>query len=145
MKKKSSLVLDDSEMKILKWNENENGSVTMEVNMSEEAKCFLVNYAFVELLRKGMEAPQVDSVLLRPIEDLELALRSTNCLKAENIYYIGDLIQRSEKDLLETSNLGIKSLNEIKDVLASKGLTLRWRMKYQPFPYKSHLNEQKLK
>ena len=152
MKKKSPLVLDDSEIKILKWNENENGSVTMEVNVSEEAKCFLVNYAFVELLRKGMDklvevkqAPQVDSVLLRPIEDLELALRSTNCLKAENIYYIGDLIQRSEKDLLETSNLGIKSLNEIKDVLASKGLTLRWRMKYQPFPYKSHLNEQKLK
>ena len=53
--KESVLELDDTEMKILKWNENENGSVTMEVSMSEEAKCFLVNYAFVELLRKGMD------------------------------------------------------------------------------------------
>lgn len=55
MKKKASLVLDDSEMKILKWEEHENGSVTMEVNMSEAAKTFLVNYAFVDLLRKGMD------------------------------------------------------------------------------------------
>lgn len=67
---------------------------------------------------------QVDPVLLRPVDDLELTVRSANCLKAENIYYIGDLIQRTETELLKTPNLGRKSLNEIKEVLASRGLTL---------------------
>ena len=65
-----------------------------------------------------------DPLLLRSIEELELTVRSTNCLKAESIFLIGDLIQRSEFDLLKTPNLGKKSLNEIKDVLASKGLSL---------------------
>ena len=58
------------------------------------------------------------------MDDLELTVRSANCLKAENIYYIGDLIQRTETELLKTPNLGRKSLNEIKEVLASRGLTL---------------------
>ena len=66
--------------------------------------------------------PQVDPILLRPVDDLELTVRSANCLKAENIYYIGDLIQRTETELLKTPNLGRKSLNEIKEVLASRGL-----------------------
>jgi hypothetical protein len=63
------------------------------------------------------------------VDELELTVRSANCLKAENIYYIGDLIQRTETELLKTPNLGRKSLNEIKEVLASRGLTLgaRWR------------------
>ena len=65
-----------------------------------------------------------DPLLMRSIEELELTVRSTNCLKAESIFLIGDLIQRSEFDLLKTPNLGKKSLNEIKDVLASKGLSL---------------------
>src|SRR5690606_9881170 len=69
-------------------------------------------------------APQIDPVLLRPVDDLELTVRSANCLKAENIYYIGDLIQRTENELLKTPNLGRKSLNEIKEVLAARGLTL---------------------
>jgi hypothetical protein len=124
-KMKKTLVLDDSEIKILKWKEHKNGSVTMEVNMSKEVKTFLVNYVFVDLFHKSMATHQVNSILLRPIEDLELSLRPKNSLKAENIHYIGDLIQRSENDLLETSNLGIKSLYEIKQALASKGLTLR--------------------
>jgi DNA-directed RNA polymerase subunit alpha len=68
--------------------------------------------------------PQIDPVLLRPVDDLELTVRSANCLKAENIYYIGDLIQRTENELLKTPNLGRKSLNEIKEVLAARGLTL---------------------
>ena len=70
------------------------------------------------------EKPQVDPALLRPVDDLELTVRSANCLKAESIYFIGDLIQRSEGELLKTPNLGRKSLNEIKDVLASRGLSL---------------------
>jgi DNA-directed RNA polymerase subunit alpha len=67
---------------------------------------------------------QFDPILLRPVDELELTVRSANCLKAENIYYIGDLIQRTENELLKTPNLGRKSLNEIKEVLASRGLTL---------------------
>ena len=78
------------------------------------------------------QAPQVDPVLLRPVDDLELTVRSANCLKAENIYYIGDLIQRSENELLKALNLGRKSLNEIKDVLASKGLTLGMKLENWP-------------
>lgn len=77
-------------------------------------------------------APQVDPVLLRPVDDLELTVRSANCLKAENIYYIGDLIQRTETELLKTPNLGRKSLNEIKEVLASKGLTLGMKLENWP-------------
>ena len=78
------------------------------------------------------QAPQVDPVLLRPVDDLELTVRSANCLKAENIYYIGDLIQRTENELLKAPNLGRKSLNEIKDVLASKGLTLGMKLENWP-------------
>ncbi|WKD51650.1 DNA-directed RNA polymerase subunit alpha [Microbulbifer spongiae] len=78
------------------------------------------------------EEPEVDPVLLRPVDDLELTVRSANCLKAENIYYIGDLIQRTEVELLKTPNLGKKSLTEIKDVLASRGLSLGMRLENWP-------------
>jgi DNA-directed RNA polymerase subunit alpha len=77
-------------------------------------------------------APQVDPILLRPVDDLELTVRSANCLKAENIFYIGDLIQRGENELLKAPNLGRKSLNEIKDVLATKGLTLGMKLENWP-------------
>ena len=77
-------------------------------------------------------APSIDPILLRPVDDLELTVRSANCLKAENIYYIGDLIQRTETELLKTPNLGRKSLNEIKDVLASRGLTLGMKLENWP-------------
>jgi DNA-directed RNA polymerase subunit alpha len=76
--------------------------------------------------------PDIDPVLLRPVDDLELTVRSANCLKAENIYYIGDLIQRTEVELLKTPNLGKKSLTEIKDVLASRGLSLGVRLENWP-------------
>ena len=77
-------------------------------------------------------AAQVDPLLLRPVDDLELTVRSANCLKAENIYHIGDLIQRSENELLKTPNLGRKSLNEIKEVLAARGLTLGMKLDAWP-------------
>lgn len=73
-----------------------------------------------------------DPVLLRPVDELELTVRSANCLKAENIYYIGDLVMRTENDLLKTPNLGRKSLNEIKEVLASRGLTLGMKIENWP-------------
>ena len=75
---------------------------------------------------------QIDPILLRPVDDLELTVRSANCLKAENIFYIGDLIQRTENELLKTPNLGRKSLNEVKEVLASRGLTLGMRLENWP-------------
>ena len=74
--------------------------------------------------KRVFQEPDIDPALLRPVDDLELTVRSANCLKAESIYYIGDLIQRSETELLKTPNLGRKSLNEIKDVLATRGLSL---------------------
>jgi DNA-directed RNA polymerase subunit alpha len=83
-------------------------------------------------IAEAPRAPAIDPILLRPVDDLELTVRSANCLKAENIYYIGDLIQRTENELLKTPNLGRKSLNEIKDVLASKGLTLGMRLENWP-------------
>ncbi|WP_333708610.1 DNA-directed RNA polymerase subunit alpha [Tepidimonas ignava] len=76
--------------------------------------------------------PAFDPILLRPVDELELTVRSANCLKAENIYYIGDLIQRTENELLKTPNLGRKSLNEIKEVLASRGLTLGMKLENWP-------------
>lgn len=70
------------------------------------------------------ETVYVAPILLRPVDDLELTVRSANCLKAENINTIGDLVRRTEVDLLKTPNLGKKSLNEIKEVLATHGLEL---------------------
>jgi DNA-directed RNA polymerase subunit alpha len=76
----------------------------------------------------------IDPILLRPVDELELTVRSANCLKAENIHHIGDLIQKTENELLKTPNLGKKSLTEIKDVLASKGLSLGMRLENWPPP-----------
>lgn len=82
--------------------------------------------------RPAKQHEEVDPILLRPVDDLELTVRSANCLKAENIYYIGDLIQRTEVELLKTPNLGKKSLTEIKDILASRGLSLGMRLENWP-------------
>jgi DNA-directed RNA polymerase subunit alpha len=78
------------------------------------------------------EEPPFDPILVRPVDELELTVRSANCLKAENIYLIGDLIQRTEVELLKTPNLGKKSLTEIKDVLATRGLSLGMRLDNWP-------------
>lgn len=93
--------------------------------------------AFVDLKFEQQESekkdePEFDPILLRPVDDLELTVRSANCLKAENIYYIGDLVQKAEVDLLKTPNLGKKSLTEIKDVLASRSLSLGMRLENWP-------------
>lgn len=92
---------------------------------------------FVDLQSEIVAEPEehedeIDPILLRPVDDLELTVRSANCLKAEDIYYIGDLIQRTEVELLRTPNLGKKSLTEIKDVLATRGLSLGMRLENWP-------------
>ncbi|MCZ6565105.1 MAG: DNA-directed RNA polymerase subunit alpha [Gammaproteobacteria bacterium] len=92
---------------------------------------------FVDLQGDEQEEPdkaesEIDPILIRPVDDLELTVRSANCLKAENIYYIGDLIQRTEVELLKTPNLGKKSLTEIKDVLGTHGLSLGMRLENWP-------------
>lgn len=91
--------------------------------LQDQLTCF-VNLKSIEDEEVVDEEADIDPILLRPVDELELTVRSANCLKAENIYYIGDLIQRTEVELLRTPNLGKKSLTEIKDVLASHALSL---------------------
>ncbi len=116
------------------------GTIEPEVAIRRAATILQEQLAtFVELESPaGAGAPEpagdIDPILLRPVDDLELTVRSANCLKAENIYYIGDLIQRTEVELLKTPNLGKKSLTEIKDVLASRGLSLGMRLENWPPP-----------
>ena len=115
-----------------------NGAIEPEEAVRYAAR-ILVEQLSVFADLKGMPAQieekkhtQIDPILLRPVDDLELTVRSANCLKAENIYFIGDLIQRTETELLKTPNLGRKSLNEIKEVLASRGLTLGMKLENWP-------------
>ena len=119
-----------------------NGAISAEDAVRSSAKILVEQLAVFAQLEGGVldvfdqpasrSAAQFDPVLLRPVDELELTVRSANCLKAENIYYIGDLIQRTENELLKTPNLGRKSLNEIKEVLASRGLTLGMRLENWP-------------
>jgi len=120
-----------------------NGAISAEDAVRASAKILVEQLAvFAQLegseLAAAFDAPaprgssQFDPILLRPVDELELTVRSANCLKAENIYYIGDLIQRTENELLKTPNLGRKSLNEIKEVLASRGLTLGMKLESWP-------------
>ncbi|MEO7127574.1 MAG: DNA-directed RNA polymerase subunit alpha [Rhodoferax sp.] len=119
-----------------------NGAISAEDAVRSSAKILVEQLAVFAQLEGGelaaFDAPtprssqQFDPILLRPVDELELTVRSANCLKAENIYYIGDLIQRTENELLKTPNLGRKSLNEIKEVLASRGLTLGMKLESWP-------------
>ncbi|MFA7281898.1 MAG: DNA-directed RNA polymerase subunit alpha [Sterolibacterium sp.] len=115
-----------------------NGSIDPEEAIRYAARILMDQlsvFADLEGTPMSIESPKqtaVDPILLRPVDDLELTVRSANCLKAENIYYIGDLIQRTEAELLKTPNLGRKSLNEIKEVLASRGLTLGMKLESWP-------------
>jgi DNA-directed RNA polymerase subunit alpha len=118
-----------------------NGAIAPEEAIRQSARILVEQLAFfgqIDVNPIDSMVPQVsrptpfDPILLRPVDELELTVRSANCLKAENIYYIGDLIQRTETELLKTPNLGRKSLNEIKEVLASRGLTLGARLENWP-------------
>ena len=116
-----------------------NGTVSAEDAIRTAAKILNNHLAvLIELQDEQKKEPEkvetfsIDPLLLRPIDDLELTVRSTNCLKAENIYQIGDLVQKTEVELLKTPNLGKKSLTEIKDVLASKGLSLGVKLENWP-------------
>ena len=118
-----------------------NGTIDPEHAVKEAAGILRSQLAvFVDITSEGgTDQPtgggaEIDPILLRSIDDLELTVRSANCLKAENIYYIGDLIQRTEVELLKTPNLGKKSLTEIKDVLAARGLSLGMRLENWPPP-----------
>jgi DNA-directed RNA polymerase subunit alpha len=84
------------------------------------------------LMKETNDQQAINPIFLRPVDDLELTVRSANCLKAESIFFIGDLVQRSETDLLKTPNLGKKSLTEIKNVLASHNLGLGTRLDTWP-------------
>jgi DNA-directed RNA polymerase subunit alpha len=120
-----------------------NGAIPPEEAIRQSARILVEQLAFFAQIdvndgggqfmpQPAARATPFDPILLRPVDELELTVRSANCLKAENIYYIGDLIQRTETELLKTPNLGRKSLNEIKEVLASRGLTLGARLENWP-------------
>jgi DNA-directed RNA polymerase subunit alpha len=118
-----------------------NGAISPEEAIRASAKILVEQLAVFAQLegseiaafdQPAQRSSSFDPILLRPVDELELTVRSANCLKAENIYYIGDLIQRTETELLKTPNLGRKSLNEIKEVLASRGLTLGARLENWP-------------
>ena len=109
-----------------------NGTVTPENAVAYAARILQDQLAlfvnFREPTVKSREEPQIAPAfnrhLLRKVDELELSVRSANCLKNDNIVYIGDLIQKTEAEMLRTPNFGRKSLNEIKEVLAQMGLHL---------------------
>lgn len=115
-----------------------NGTIDPE-DALRNAATILVNQLSVFVELKGEEKSyqeqrevHIDPILLCPVDELELTVRSANCLKAENIFYIGDLVLRTEMELLKTPNLGKKSLTEIKDVLTSRGLSLGMKLEGWP-------------
>lgn len=114
------------------------GSVTAEEAIRTAARILVeqmavfIDFTVTAPTEESKEEEKLNPILLKPIDELELTVRSANCLKAENIQYIGDLIQRTEVELLKTPNLGKKSLNEIKSVLADLGLTLGVRLDNWP-------------
>lgn len=115
-----------------------NGAIGPEEAVRRAAEILREQFSvFVDLegkeeARGSVSSVEMDPILLRPVDDLELTVRSANCLKAENIYFIGDLVQRTEVELLKTPNLGRKSLTEIKDVLTTHGLALGMRLENWP-------------
>jgi DNA-directed RNA polymerase subunit alpha len=115
-----------------------NGTIDPEAAIRRAATILQEQLAvFVELKHEDEEQvtedlAEINPIMLRPVDELELTVRAANCLKAENIYYIGDLVQKVETELLKTPNLGKKSLGEIKDVLAAHSLALGMRIPNWP-------------
>jgi DNA-directed RNA polymerase subunit alpha len=115
-----------------------NGSIDPEeavrraANILQDQISIFVDLESPDAVVEEQAEPEMDPILLRPVDDLELTVRSANCLKAENIFYIGDLIQRTEFELLKTPNLGKKSLTEIKDILAQHSLSLGMKLENWP-------------
>lgn len=115
-----------------------NGAIGAEEAIRKSARILLDQLSvFVDLEKtedvvRAPQEPEVDPILLRDVDDLELTVRSGNCIKAENIKLIGDLVQRTEYELLKTPNLGKKSLQEIKEVLQRHGLSLGMRLDNWP-------------
>ena len=107
-------------------------AIRISANILQRQLHAFVDMKFEEARADSKEHNDFDPVLLRPVDDLELTVRSANCLKAENIYYIGDLVQKTENELLKTPNLGKKSLTEIKDVLSSRSLSLGMKLENWP-------------
>lgn len=111
---------------------NPEDAIKISASILQKQLSAFVDMSFEESSVDSKARNMFDPVLLRPVDDLELTVRSANCLKAENIYYIGDLVQRTEIELLKTPNLGKKSLTEIKDVLAARSLSLGMKIDNWP-------------
>ena len=109
-------------------------AIRRSANILQYQLAAFVDLKITDTSHETREQVHFEPILLKPVDDLELTVRSANCLKAENIYYIGDLVQRSEIELLKTPNLGKKSLNEIKDILATHGLSLNTKLEHWPPP-----------
>ena len=107
-------------------------AIRISANILQRQLHSFVDMKFEEQTNEQKDTNDFDPILLRPVDDLELTVRSANCIKAENIHYIGDLVQKTENELLKTPNLGKKSLTEIKDVLASRSLSLGMRLENWP-------------
>jgi len=109
-----------------------NGSISAEDAVAYSARIFqdqlgmFVNFDEPQevIIREKSNEPEFNKNLLRKVDELELSVRSMNCLKNDNIIYIGDLVQKSEGEMLRTPNFGRKSLNEIKEVLTGMSLYL---------------------
>ncbi len=128
---------DDLERLII--NLETNGTVTPQNALMRAATVFheqLESFVNIHVVSQPdleeVVEPQVDPKLLKSVDELDLTVRSANCLKAEGIKYIGDLVKKTEVELLKTPNLGKKSLTEIKDLLASEGLSLGMRLENWP-------------
>jgi DNA-directed RNA polymerase subunit alpha len=107
-------------------------AVRRAANILQDQISIFVELKSPESAAMPVQETNINPLLLRPVDDLELTVRSANCLKAENIFYIGDLVQRTENELLKTPNLGKKSLTEIKDVLAAHQLSLGMKLENWP-------------
>ncbi len=107
-------------------------AISMAAQIIQNQLAVFFNLTIEEPVEVEPQEPEIDPELLRPVDDLELTVRSANCLKAEQVYYIGDLVQKTETELLKTPNLGKKSLTEIKDILGTRGFTLGTKLDTWP-------------